>query len=119
MINFVKDGDVLDYFFTLNSKDSCPYYLNYKINYIDNDSKFFHKKKLVDIQIKDESLCVIKPFDNSTNSKLIDNSSILLNSSKIELLNWKKIVKIVVSIFTTLFLIFKIMVFHYNILKNC
>ena len=84
--NFVKEGDIEYYFFTLNSNDSCPYCLNSEINYIDNDIKCSHKKKLVDIEIKENALCVIKPFDNSTNSTLIDNSSILLNinSSEIE-----------------------------------
>lgn len=82
--NYVKEDNIEYYFFTLNSNDSCPYCLNSEINYIDNDSKCIYKKKLVEIKIKDGASCVIKSFDNSTNSKLINNSSILLNINSSE-----------------------------------
>ena len=75
---FVEENDINYYFFTLQSNTSCPYCLVSEVDIID-ETRCVHKQKTVNITIKDDSLCVIKPFDNSTNSKLINDGSILLD----------------------------------------
>ena len=76
--NMIKKDDINNFFFTLLSNESCPYCLVSEIDIIE-ETRCVHKHKTVNLTIKNESLCVIKSFDNSTNSKLINDDSILLD----------------------------------------
>ena len=73
-----KEENIHYYFFTLQSNTSCPYCLVSEVDII-NETKCVHKQKTVNVTKKEESLCVIKPYDNSTSSKLINDNSVLLD----------------------------------------
>ena len=77
--NIVTDHDKTYFFFIFQTNYTCPYCLNSEITYEEDSSKCINNKELVNITIKEDSLCVIKPYDNSTDSKLINDSNILLN----------------------------------------
>ena len=76
--NITIDNDIIYYFFILETNKTCPYCLDSEISYKEDNSKCIDNKQLVNITIKEESLCVIKPYDNSTDSKLINETSIML-----------------------------------------
>ena len=76
------------YFFSIESNISCPYCLDSEINEIKTDG-ICHKNntELFNIEIKENSNCVIKPYENATSTLIInDNSQFLLyyNSSSTE-----------------------------------
>ena len=76
------------YFFSIESNISCPYCLDSEINEIKTDG-ICHKNntELFNIEIKENSNCVIKPYENATSTLIInDNSQFLLyyNSSSSE-----------------------------------
>ena len=76
------------YFFSVESNISCPYCLDSEINEIKTDG-ICHKNntELFNIEIKENSNCVIKPYENATSTLIInDNSQFLLyyNSSSTE-----------------------------------
>ena len=76
------------YYFQVLSKNSCPYCLTHETNETKTDG-ICHKNstELYNITINDSSECVIKPYDNSSNSQIIidnNNSNLFLfyNSAK-------------------------------------
>ena len=82
--NIAADNDKIDFYFTFQTNHSCPYCLDSEITYEEDSSKCVNNKELVNVTIKEDSLCVIKPYDNTTDSKLINDSNILLNINSSE-----------------------------------
>ena len=71
------------FYFSTKSSIVCPYCIESEIKYEKTDGKCIDNKELFNILIKDESECVIKPYDNSTSSQIIidKNSALLLFSN--------------------------------------
>ena len=64
------------YFFSIESNISCPYCLESEIDEVKtNGICYQNNKERYDIKIKNASICVIKPFENSTSSLIINNDS--------------------------------------------
>ena len=82
--NIVAENDKIYFYFIFQTNYTCPYCLDSEITYEEDNSKCVNNKELVNITIKEGSLCVIKPYDNSTDSKLINDSNILLNINSTE-----------------------------------
>ena len=82
--DIVMDNDKIYYFFIFQTNYTCPYCLNSEITYKEDSSKCVDNKELVNVTIKEDSLCVIKSYVNSTDSKLINDSNILLNINSTE-----------------------------------
>ena len=80
----VVHNDTIYLFFIFQTNYTCPYCLDSEITYKVDNSKCINNQQLVNITIKEDSLCVIKPYDNSTDSKLINDSNILLNINSSE-----------------------------------
>ena len=78
-----NDNDILaNYFFVIESNQSCPYCLSSEVNVEDNkDSKCENGRKKADIIIKNNSLCVIKTFIKEEKLKLLNDTNILLNNN--------------------------------------
>ena len=74
-------NDENNFFFSLNTNNSCPYCLTSEVKYEDVDGKCFNGTKTVNVIINDGSLCVIKNFDKSESSKLVDDDEVLLNKN--------------------------------------
>lgn len=72
------------YYFTVLTNDSCPYCLNSEVDYIDLGYQCRNKEKLINVTIKNTSLCVIKPFSNLNESKLFNDTDLLLNINSSE-----------------------------------
>ena len=83
--NINVTDDINYYFFSIDTNDSCPYCLDSEVIFTE-ETECIHSLQLVSIKINDTSLCVIKAFDNTSISKLINDSNILLdyNSREIE-----------------------------------
>ena len=80
----ITKNNINYYYFTIQSNNTCPYCLDSEITYIEK-GKCLYNKQFVNIKINDTSLCVIKPYDNITNSKLVNESSLLLNYNSNEI----------------------------------
>jgi hypothetical protein len=72
------------YYFTVLTNDSCPYCLNSEVDYIDLGYQCRNKEKLINVTIKNTSLCVIKSYSNLNESKLFNDTDLLLNSNSSE-----------------------------------
>ena len=71
--------NITNYYFIIESNSSCPYCLTSEVNFESSDSKCINGKKKENVLIKNNSLCVIKSFENEEKLKLKDNKNILLN----------------------------------------
>ena len=78
-----EDNIILaNFFFVIESNQSCPYCLTTEINIEDNiNSKCKNGKKKANIIIKNNSLCVIKPFIEEEKLRLKNIANILLDNS--------------------------------------
>ena len=76
------------FYFIIQSNITCPYCLDSEIEEVKTDGKCINNKELFNITIKNTSECVIKPYDNSTSSKIIlkynDEMLLFHNSSRIQ-----------------------------------
>ena len=72
-----NDEILINYYFVIETNSSCPYCLTSEVNY--KDSECMNGIIKENIAIKNNSLCVIKLFNNNETVKLINNSNILLN----------------------------------------
>ena len=63
------------YYFSIESNISCPYCLESEIDKVKTDGKCIDNKELFNIIPKDDSECVIKPYEESKNSKMIINNN--------------------------------------------
>ena len=87
-INETNFNSTNHYYFSVESNISCPYCLDSEINEIKTDGICHaNSTELYNIEIKENSVCVIKPFEDADSSIYIeDNSQLILyhNSSSIE-----------------------------------
>ena len=87
-INETNFNSTNHYYFSVESNISCPYCLDSEINEIKTDGICHENKtELYNIEIKENSVCVIKPFEDADSSIYIeDNSQLILyhNSSSVE-----------------------------------
>ena len=84
-----EENDSNKYFYFIFESDIiCPYCLDSEVEKIKTDGQCIDNKELFNITIKDISECVIKPYNDSTSSKVIlkENDAMLLfyNSSLLE-----------------------------------
>ena len=77
-------NDTTQFYFTVLTNDSCPYCLNSEVDYIDLGYQCRNKEKLINITLKNASLCVIKPYNNLNESKLFNDTDLLLNINSSE-----------------------------------
>ena len=90
-IEFIKEEENESgkyFYFTIQSNISCPYCLESETEEVKTDGQCIDNKELFNIIPKQTSECVIKPYDNSTSSKItiseVDNMLLFYNSSNSE-----------------------------------
>ena len=76
----VNSEKIANYFFMIESNTSCPYCLKSEVKLHDtNDSKCVDGFKKVVVSDTNNSMCVIKPFNNEEILKITDDTNLLLN----------------------------------------
>ena len=87
-INKTNFNNENQYYFMVKSNLSCPFCLNSEVNEIKTDGICHQNNtELYNIEIKESSICVIKPYENVSSSLIINDSSQFLlfyNSSSLE-----------------------------------
>ena len=87
-INKTNFNNENHYYFMVQSNLSCPFCLNSEVNEIKTDGICHqNNSELYNIEIKESSMCVIKPYENVSSSLIINDTSQFLlyyNSSSIE-----------------------------------
>ena len=87
-ISKIDSEEDTHYFFKIYTNSSCPYCLTseVKMKYNESEYKCINKTKTVDLEIKENSLCIIKSYNANDESKISDTNEILLkfNSEKRE-----------------------------------
>lgn len=76
------NNDINYYFFVVESNASCPYCVTSEVDVIDNDNvKCVSGHRKAKVNIRNDSLCVIKYYDTKEKLILMNETKILLNKN--------------------------------------
>ena len=80
--NTKGDNNINYYFFVIESNTSCPYCVTSEVDIDDNnDEKCVNGLKKANVNIRNDSLCVIKYYNNKEELILLNETDILLNKN--------------------------------------
>jgi hypothetical protein len=80
--NTKGDNNINYYFFVIESNTSCPYCVTSEVEIDDNnDEKCVNGLKKANVNIRNDSLCVIKYYNNKEELILLNETDILLNKN--------------------------------------